>query len=364
MKNGVLAENKSLASIRGVAALWVVGHHWLGKSSTPFVQTVFGEGHRAVDIFFVLSGLILTLVYRELSLGAVPRFMAQRVFRIYPLHMATLLALALVIQLPSVDLQAFLLPAFAGSMLLLQPYIHLDGLTTVNPVAWSIGVEMVYYLLFPFLLLALQSMDGRKNYKATLTALLCILFAVQLHEMQTNYGAVSGMDALQRGIYSFALGMVLAKWRGVVALSATVASAIECLACAAICVALALHQGAYVPGLAAVLIFSLSFDVGVVAVALRQRIWVWLGHISFSIYLLHYPIQVAMDKIAAFEALGAGDDMHQLLRLAALMAILLLVSTLGYRYVEMPCRHIPARLSAWWKSFTSNRWRATEQSVF
>ncbi len=358
IKNGVLAENKSLASIRGIAALWVVGHHWLAQSSTQWVQTIFGEGFRAVDIFFVLSGLILTLVYSELRLGAMPRFMAQRVFRLYPLHMAALLFLTTVIQIPNINGQEFLLPGFAASMLLLQPYIHF--VAYINPPAWSIGVEMLFYILFPFFLLALKRMESSQHCKKTLALLLCLLLLAQNHQMLTNYGSHFGMDAFQRGIYSFVLGMVLAKFSKLVALSASMATIIECVTCMAICAAIAWHQSAYVPALAAILMFSLSYDVGALAVALRARVLVWLGHISFSVYLLHYALQVAMDKIGAFEALGAGDAAHKLLRLGVLLAVLLLVSTLAHRYVEMPCRRIPARFSAWRKSLT---WSETQPAT-
>ncbi len=360
--NGALAENKSLTSIRGIAALWVVGHHWLAKSSVPWVQTIFGEGFRAVDIFFVLSGLILAFVYRELRFDAMPRFMAQRVFRLYPLHMVALLFLAIVFQLPGFYAPAFLTPDFAGSMLLLQAFVHVN--TTVNPVSWSISIEMFLYLMFPVLLFVLQGLERLRKYRMALSLLLLVLFAAQLYQMRHNYGTHFGWDAMMRGLNSFLLGMVLAKCCSAVKLSKALASAIEVSCCAAICVALALHQSAFIPGLAAVMIFSLSFDKGIVAVALRQRIWLWLGHISFSIYLLHYPIQVAMDKFSAFEALGAGDLAHKLLRLGSMLAVLLVASTLAYRYLETPCRRIPARFSAWRKSFAVRRWQVAAHSSF
>lgn len=337
-----MTENKPLTSIRGFAALWVVGHHWFDQTQLPWVRTIFEPGYRAVDIFFALSGLILTLVYARLPRSKVPQFFVQRVFRVYPVHIFSLLLLTVIVELPNVQLHTFLTPDYAGSLLLLQPFIRLN--TAMNPVAWSIGIEFVFYLLFPVLLFLLNGVERTRFKNTALVVLVGVLVCAQFYALRVAFGETFGPTAVGRGIASFMLGMVLAKFRNLFDLSFAGASAIELLSCLGIALAVALHYQDLIPFLAVVLIVSLSFDVGVVAIALRHRICHWLGQISFSVYLLHYAIQVSMDKFVPFKSLATGTFYDGLIRWTLLASVLLMVSSISYRFIEVPFRRIPARL--------------------
>ena len=83
---------------RAVAAMLVVFHH-ADQASAHFLglpgQRYFGWGAYGVDFFFVLSGFVLTLHYsgRIRSLSDYGFFMQNRVARVYPLHLAILVAL-------------------------------------------------------------------------------------------------------------------------------------------------------------------------------------------------------------------------------------------------------------------------------
>lgn len=83
----------ALDSLRGIAALTVVGHHLL-YYGLPVEPAYLGGGVLAVDFFFVLSGFVIAANYCE-RLGAgmpVRWFMALRIGRIWPLHLALLAA--------------------------------------------------------------------------------------------------------------------------------------------------------------------------------------------------------------------------------------------------------------------------------
>jgi peptidoglycan/LPS O-acetylase OafA/YrhL len=102
LSGGVSASNRrlpSLTSLRGIAALWVVLYHYCGTAQyfpnldiTPHSYLI-SKGYLAVDMFFMLSGLVMTHVYyRSQSIGRHYRgFLAARVARLYPLHIFILL---------------------------------------------------------------------------------------------------------------------------------------------------------------------------------------------------------------------------------------------------------------------------------
>ena len=145
------ARIEALTGLRFLAAMMVFCFHFDSSLKTKFF---FGPlGGIAVSFFFVLSGFILTYVYRDrLKWGGVKRFYFTRWARIWPLH-AVCLAAAIwlfpyqkVVDYPGIRL--------ACNWLLLQSWIpDIDYVLSYNGVAWSISTEAFFYLMFPLFLL-------------------------------------------------------------------------------------------------------------------------------------------------------------------------------------------------------------------
>ena len=88
----------SLTPLRGIAALWVVVFHfcWRFPNVRPDDYGVVREGYLAVDMFFVLSGFVISHVYketfaRECTVRRYFDFLKARIARIYPLHLVMLM---------------------------------------------------------------------------------------------------------------------------------------------------------------------------------------------------------------------------------------------------------------------------------
>src|SRR5580698_4590454 len=88
----------SLTALRGLAALWVVVYHFSVQclpnlDATPYTHLIH-KGYLAVDLFFMLSGFVMTHVYHRAFSESVTRhyrsFLFARVARIYPLHLLIL----------------------------------------------------------------------------------------------------------------------------------------------------------------------------------------------------------------------------------------------------------------------------------
>ena len=174
-----------LDSVRGIAALSVVIHHVVISRTViaAFPQKAwidvpfFHNAWLFVDLFFVLSGMVISLNYatsdfRDFSLR---EFVLRRLARIYPLHIVTLLAM-LMLRFARLGLVAIGILAVAPvqtevntgysfflNVLLLHSMGFLDHLSWNGP-SWSISTEFYTYLLFGVLLLWAQYFGSRRLF--------------------------------------------------------------------------------------------------------------------------------------------------------------------------------------------------------
>ncbi len=156
------AEITDLTIIRAFFAGWVFAYHvdlhaqfagYLG----PF-SGLIRHGYLGVDGFFILSGLILARTYPELAFhpGGAWRFWGRRLARIYPVHLAVIIILAVLVATGLAlgfaprDGQRFTLAGLAANLLLLQGWGVGPQLSWNYP-SWSVSTEWAGYLAFPFL---------------------------------------------------------------------------------------------------------------------------------------------------------------------------------------------------------------------
>lgn len=215
-------ESRALTGLRGIGALLVVIHHLYVHANLdiqlPGVEQAMRQGYLGVDLFFVLSGFVLSMVYGPwfddrpgAGLRRAPAFMVRRIARIWPLH-AVMLIVAVAVGLG--DQATPSLRQFIANLVLIQGW----GLSAaINPPAWSISTEMLAYLLFP--LLAWPLLRGRFGIGLGLATVavaltLCLTFAPPLGparrgllDLYRNYSLLP----LLRCLAGVVLGMVT--WR-------------------------------------------------------------------------------------------------------------------------------------------------------
>ncbi len=335
-------QNLPLTAIRGFAALWVVGHHLqfeLAYIGYPFAGWLFRPGYVAVDIFFVLSGFVITAVHRDLTSGGIRDFFLRRIFRLYPLH---LFVLALILGLwlwsearygahnPTERLAD--LPIV---VLLLQPYL-IHGLTW-NTVSWSIGVELLCYALFPLVIGRLRRLEFVGS------ALILLLMAAL--ERHVHSEMIWGWPAIARGLAGFGLGMAVQQMTVLVRRPRPrMASLIELGALLGILLAVLGRDLRIIPILAAALIWGLAAERGVVARGLGAGWCVWLGRISFSIYLIHPTLIDLAFVWLPPGRLGLGHTAGGVVWTILVLCLLLGVATLSWACIEEPARQFGIRL--------------------
>ena len=148
-----------LDSLRFLAAVMVVVYHfrnqWIFASGPGWAMTQFGNMTFAVDLFFVISGIVISCAYEgRLDFG---KFLKRRFARLAPLHYATLLFyflagfLALAFGYSFWEADKYRPECVASHLLFLQAHGLCAG-HGFNHVSWSIGAEMTVYLFFPLFL--------------------------------------------------------------------------------------------------------------------------------------------------------------------------------------------------------------------
>ena len=347
----------ALTSARFFAALWVVLFHiheiglWTGGG--PLYLAITSLGYLGVSFFFVLSGFILVYVYAGREIAR-PLFWQARFARIYPAYLFSLL-----VTIP--NLLHFLPIAqrmHAGRLVLITYPLLLEAwfpriLFFWNPVAWSLSVEVIFYLLFPFLLRLLEKV-GRSRLPLWIAAswlgsLILTSSYVLLHPdgvlhttSQDNnlvwLGALK-LNPLAR-LPEFLLGM----GAGALFLKTPARSRTWPIVTSAALLVLAvtardvipypiLHTGLLAP-VFALLIFGLASEPAWTRF-LSARPLILLGEASYSLYLLH-SVPIAM--LTFNYRLGNSPHIH--LIVTAYLVTICLVSVVVYLLIEKPARRL------------------------
>lgn len=350
------AELRALTGARGVAAWLVVLYHIrLSIAGLPAsVVAVLGKGYLAVDFFFLLSGFVMWLAWRERlregGRAAVLRFWWKRVARVWPLHLA-MLGLAIGIALAMAltgreDDGRFPFAELPLHLLLMQDWGCTARLAWNDP-AWSISAEWGAYLLFP---LWLALVDWRRLPTAAVLAAVAALFGL-LYAVFAVRGATSlGYDiarlGLARCLIEFAVGTALcalwSRWRERPGRAA------------AICAGLALAMvGAMAGGMPETLCVPAALAAALLSLALTSEMrgnplagrWPHaLGDISFATYLSHFLLFVVV-KLALVDDAGAIPPVL----VALYLSLVLTASYALHHLVELPARRrveaLPGRLA-------------------
>ncbi|MGH3563576.1 MAG: acyltransferase family protein, partial [Mycobacterium sp.] len=163
-------EIKALTGLRIVAAVWVVLFHFrplLRQAAPEFsdaLAPVLNCGAQGVDLFFILSGFVLTWNYLDRmglswSVRATVHFLWLRLARVWPIYLVTLHLAALWVvftlhvgHVPSQDVSQLTATSYVRQILLVQLWFqpYFDGSSWDGP-AWSISAEWLAYLLFGLL---------------------------------------------------------------------------------------------------------------------------------------------------------------------------------------------------------------------
>lgn len=355
----------ALTGLRGLAALWVFAFHlWqfsggLRLQLGPLDLTpLAAHGHLGVDLFFVLSGYLIGGPWVLARLGgtrlALRPFWKRRCLRVLPAYWAQWLVLAALALAAS---RPFPMSAGESALSLLLGHNLIRNDAPLNPVWWSLPVEWDFYLIAPWLAL-LFARPGR--LPAWLLPLILASVAWRVlswwvvhHYLAEGFWLYRWIIQLPGRLDQFLLGMLTAWalalgrdgsprwlfWAGSAAtlvstwLLYRVGNTVDRALAPWIffqftlfgCAFAALIGAAAMPGR------------HVAARLLGNRVLVWFGTISYSLYLWHYP---ALQWLQGW-ARGRAWDTASLTWIIAVLLLALVLAQLSYWLFERP--FLPSR---------------------
>jgi peptidoglycan/LPS O-acetylase OafA/YrhL len=337
--------------LRGIAAISVMLYHYSGDSFRPmlaealptYIAGALGHGWLGVQIFFVLSGFVITyaLGERTMTPNGVAVFVLRRQIRLDPPYWASI-AYAVIHAwnrkrkyggnrtVPS-------LHDIGLNVVYLQ---ELMGVRSVQAVYWTLAIEIQLYLAFVILLWLVQTAQRVANVRSR-DVVPWAVFAMAVWSLDVASHWRSPLRYLFPHFYLFAMGACLCfvlagrfpRWAFLASLLG--ASLVG------------LHIDRFEPivgALTTAIIYYVARN-GALATALRGPVWQWLGKLSYGIYLTH--------TIAGAQARGAlGNHVREntfvgwLVITTCAVVYTLMVSWAFYRWIETPAMALSAKIQA------------------
>ncbi|MGD0429468.1 MAG: acyltransferase [Acetobacteraceae bacterium] len=315
----------TLHGVRGIAAIAVVAWH---EPELPCPTFQPASGYLAVDLFFVLSGLVLAHAYdarfaRGLSAG---RFMIGRLIRLYPLYLVGLVlnSVGLLVAFSlhthtNWTLAEFAVASGLSLFFIPSPPMHSTTIFPLNGPAWSLFFELVANLAFALIW---------KRLTIPVLAVIIAVAALLLIGADIQHGSLdvgsnwpTFWGGLPRVIYSFFVGVVLGRAQGTSLPRPTINPWLIILAVA---IVLSVQPGAW----------RAEYDLGCVLILLPLLVWAGasveprgttavfftaLGASSYAMYAVHVPLLTMAAK-------GLGP---QIASFGAASAVIFLVAMVG-----------------------------------
>lgn len=335
-----------LQSMRGVAALVVLLFHcslyFDHGSAFSRLSAMILNGPAAVLSFYVLSGFVLglSMIKRPLNAGEVGIFYLRRLFRIYPaLWLAV--AVAILYHLLAIRFglsgsvsswwRGYIHPFGLNSKLLVESFL---GKATELPLPlWTLNIELLGSAMMPLIVF------GMVRTRWLLAIILGLLFALdRVFHVQAALpltGFVYGAGAV------LCIGWLGARVRSQAASWRLASLGLAMLWFGRNCFGLIADQpygivGVTVSSLGAALLIVILYARAADFAFLSGPLFVWLGDVSYSLYLLHMPI-LGLTALMLGSIAGGLSPLAMTLILVPLTVVLTgIAATASYRYVEVP----------------------------
>lgn len=323
-----------LDGIRGLSILFVLFYH-IG---------VIKSGFLGVDIFFILSGFLITMViYNQIEENrfSFKSFYMKRVFRIFPMALIVLLLSFMISSqiLFKNEFEEFLkyfhyAITFRSNILSMQELDYFDLGVNFKPLVhyWSLAVEIHFYLIIPFILYYFLKKDQIKQlFLVVLAFILCsIIYSITYIDSRGNYFSTfsriyefligvgvflfykykNNNYTINKQIFNLLNIIIMAFIFSIIIIDLEILNTIKSLIISLLVAILILNN----------IIFNYK------NIFLENRILSNIGLISYSLYLIHYPV-LAFSRIIYGRELFISESL-------ILLLVIFFLSILSYEYIE------------------------------
>jgi len=385
----------AITALRGIAALLVCLHHYskMFLPETGLVASQYTDfilnGYIWVDFFFILSGFVLTHVYHKTFFVSINgphyrEFMLARFARIYPLHIFTLF---LLLGFEFIEAIQYVLQNGVAHTLSVWPYgesqlfftgssdprsfvknIFMVHSLTLSPIetswnhpAWSIGTEWIAYFLIPvWIFLLYKKLMSSQGIPILLVATLLSCFAIiswigtlTIYDLDVA-GFLGLLRCICEGIIGICLYVIYIRWKPTAFFIGNTVIGVLFLT-----MILMMHWN--ITDVAIILVITLIIVLinshrGLYHKILTTSGLVYLGVISYSVYLMHIPL-VKMVNTISLAVTGTVPQnslnfFESMLAMPLALLVVIIISHFSYRYLEVPMRNLirqSSRIKRWLK---------------
>ena len=335
-----------LTFTRFLAASLIVLLHFgafLKEKNIYFINAIWEHFNLGVSYFYVLSGFVMYTAYSNKNNLNLKSFYIKRFSRIYPLH---ILCLVFIISVNFFYISDYNIPklAIGSHLVLIQSWIPRTVLT-LNAPAWSISVEMFFYLLFPIFFALI------KKYNFKIIFLSIVAFNI-INQIIFNYYYFSeyyigfkpdGYFLFYNPLLhlnSFLIGILF----GYIYKKNTLKKSnydkhifltlILLISFIFICKDIFIHNGFFAIPFG-ILIILISNNTGKITEIFNNKYLIYLGNISFALYLLQMPVFRFSSELFKYLNLN-----NKSVNFFISFSLLIIISSLVYNYFEKPIQKL------------------------
>lgn len=328
-----------LTAIRGIAAIWVALCHaytafyFLPVDPESSIGHIMSKGWLGVDLFFILSGFIITFSYEfklsEPNIHEFKSYIKKRLARLYPAHIVVLFCYFVIVALASylgkMDTSNYTTPRFISQLFLING-LGFGVPEGWNAPSWSVSSELLAYFLFPTFLLVILKL--KKYMQMGICIILINIFlSIKINNFEQYMLGFSWVSL--RVASEFILGMLLYK----VFTNSTPKLWLLPVGAALVTFHSVLKLSAFWDWL--FLIYFMMVIYGSASIRLKRPVPLLgkLGEISYSLYLCHSLILIAFNFF--LKALP-GFRPGLLVILTLYLGVSIFFAKLLYTWIEVP----------------------------
>ena len=330
---------------RFLAAISIVIYHY-GLQIAPFnnktINYLFSQANIGVSFFFILSGFVMVVAYSNKLKIEVINYFKNRIARIYPVYILAIILLIVYVIISSKHLN---INDITINLLFIQTWIPGKALTFNYP-AWSLSVEIFFYVIFPFLFNYFYS---KYTFKQLLIPFIFIwLMSQLLLHMGIHSGFYKGFPSKSHDLIyyfplmhfnQFLMGNLAGIYYVTYLKNKQSKNTLPLLLLSIILIIFLkfnywfiLHNGFliifFIP-----LILLISINNGIISNVLKNRFFVFLGEISYGIYILQVPVFLSIEYY--YKKFQLGNNFS---RFYFSLVVLLFLATISYYLIENPLR--------------------------
>ncbi len=308
-------------------------------------------GHYGVHLFFIISGFVLALPFAAHRLGGRPpvklrAYFIRRLTRLEPPYIIAMIGLAAALAATGAA-RAPLLPHLLASL----GYVHniVYGVpSTINVVAWSLEIEVQFYILAPALAIVF-TVANKWVRRAVIVVAAAAVIAVQEWLAPAAWVPLSVVGFLQFFLCGFLIAdLYVTDWKGKP--ERTLAWDAVSLAGWPLLAWLWMRDVQYPAVFIAIafMLFCAAFRGTITSRVLGTPVIATIGGMCYSIYLLHFPLISIIGRHTLQIASTSAQWVHLLVQCAIIVPPVLLVCGVYFALIERPCmeRDWPQKLAA------------------